>query len=51
MRSVPQIVKRQEAISRDLENVGDDMERMQALLDELDKLNNKVGCVGSLTAH
>ena len=26
-----------------LENSGDNMERMQSILDELDKLNNKVG--------
>eukprot|EP00197_Chlamydomonas_leiostraca_P006476 CAMPEP_0202869404 /NCGR_PEP_ID=MMETSP1391-20130828/12431_1 /ASSEMBLY_ACC=CAM_ASM_000867 /TAXON_ID=1034604 /ORGANISM="Chlamydomonas leiostraca, Strain SAG 11-49" /LENGTH=706 /DNA_ID=CAMNT_0049549717 /DNA_START=43 /DNA_END=2163 /DNA_ORIENTATION=- len=35
------VVKRQEAISRELENSGEDMVRMQALLDELDRLNAK----------
>lgn len=38
----PQALKRQEQLSVQLESVGNDMERMQALLDELDKLNNKV---------
>lgn len=37
-----QVVKRQEAISRELESAGEDMDRMQALLDELDRLNRKV---------
>ena len=38
-----QAVKRQEQLSAQLESAGDDMTRMQAILDELDKLNNKVG--------
>lgn len=41
------VMKRQEAISREMESAGEDMDRMQALLDELDKLNAKVcdgGC-------
>ncbi len=37
-----QVQQRQAAISRELESSGGDMERMQALLDELDKLNAKV---------
>lgn len=32
---------RQTAISEELERSGEDMDRMQALLDELDKLNAK----------
>jgi hypothetical protein len=39
---VLQVAKRRDAISQELESVGEDMDRMQALLDELDKLNNKV---------
>ncbi|KAF5839957.1 P-loop containing nucleoside triphosphate hydrolase protein [Dunaliella salina] len=35
-------VKRQEELSAQLEGAGEDMARMQAILDELDKLNNKV---------
>mmetsp|Transcript_4201 Transcript_4201/g.11356 ORF Transcript_4201/g.11356 Transcript_4201/m.11356 type:complete len:726 (+) Transcript_4201:1136-3313(+) len=35
-------VKRQEQLSAQLESAGEDMARMQAILDELDKLNNKV---------
>eukprot|EP00967_Tisochrysis_lutea_P023951 scaffold27485_cov17-Tisochrysis_lutea.AAC.1 len=38
-----QAVKRQEQLSAQLESAGEDMARMQAILDELDKLNNKVG--------
>lgn len=37
-----QAVKRQEELSAQLESAGDDMGKMQAILDELDKLNNKV---------
>ncbi len=37
-----QVLKQQEVISKQLEEVGEDMERMQQLLDELDKLNNAV---------
>lgn len=37
-----QVQARQAAISKELENSGDDMERMQKLLDELDKLNSRV---------
>ncbi|KXZ43852.1 hypothetical protein GPECTOR_79g131 [Gonium pectorale] len=36
------IKKRQEDLSLSLESVGDDMDLMQSILDELDKLNNKV---------
>lgn len=39
----PQVKKRQEELSRALETVGEDMDRMQDILDELDKLNNQVG--------
>mmetsp|Transcript_5166 Transcript_5166/g.11242 ORF Transcript_5166/g.11242 Transcript_5166/m.11242 type:complete len:696 (+) Transcript_5166:136-2223(+) len=35
------VTQRREQISVDLENVGDDMDRMQALIEELEKLNNK----------
>ncbi len=35
-----QIVSEQERISKEMENVGEDMERMQQLLDTLDKLNS-----------
>jgi hypothetical protein len=41
-RSCAQVLKKQEAISKELEQVGEDMERLQELLDELDKLNNAV---------
>ncbi|GLI58502.1 hypothetical protein VaNZ11_000233, partial [Volvox africanus] len=36
------IKRRQEELSLSLESVGDDMDRMQQILDELDKLNNQV---------
>jgi hypothetical protein len=36
------VLKKQEVISKQLEEVGADMDRMQELLDELDKLNNAV---------
>ncbi|EFJ51883.1 hypothetical protein VOLCADRAFT_56598 [Volvox carteri f. nagariensis] len=36
------IKRRQEELSMSLESVGDDMDRMQQILDELEKLNNKV---------
>ncbi|KAJ9523392.1 hypothetical protein QJQ45_005295 [Haematococcus lacustris] len=35
------VVERRERISKELESVGEDMELMQKLLDELDKLNTK----------
>lgn len=35
------ITKRQEAISLELEEVGEDMDRMQELIDEMEKLNRK----------
>ncbi|KAG2431609.1 hypothetical protein HYH02_013302 [Chlamydomonas schloesseri] len=36
------VKRRQEELSVSLESVGDDMDLMQSILDELDKLNNKV---------
>lgn len=36
-------MKRQEAITRELEEVGEDMDRLQELIDELEKVNSKVG--------
>ena len=37
-----QVKRRQEELSVSLESVGEDMDLMQEILDELDKLNNKV---------
>lgn len=38
-----ELLGRQEALQKELENVGEDMEAMSRILDELDSLNTKVG--------
>ena len=38
-----ELVARQEQIQKELETCGDDMDRMSALVDELDSLSNRVG--------
>ena len=38
-----ELLTRQEALQKELETVGEDMEAMTRILDELDSLNTKVG--------
>jgi hypothetical protein len=38
-----ELLTRQEALQKQLESVGEDMEAMTRILDELDSLNSKVG--------
>ena len=38
-----ELLARQEALQKELEAVGEDMEAMTRILDELDSLNSKVG--------
>ena len=40
-----ELLARQEALQKELEAVGEDMEAMTRILDELDSLNTKVGAV------
>lgn len=38
-----ELLTRQEALQKELETVGEDMDAMTRILDELDSLNTKVG--------
>jgi hypothetical protein len=38
-----ELLTRQEALQKELETVGEDMDAMTRILDELDSLNSKVG--------
>ena len=42
-----ELLTRQEALQKELETVGEDMDAMTRILDELDSLNTKVGADGS----
>jgi hypothetical protein len=47
---VTKVLKRQEEIQKELEDCGEDMDKMSELLDELNVLSNKVGGRGTVGA-